>query len=108
MGVRMVGQCRSPGVQHGGEPNAGTKMFGVRGDGNQGLGGGSEQQVIDDRLVVIRDVGDRSRQSEDDMVIEPAPAKAGGTGRSSAWRSASHSLAATAWHLGQCRLRQEL
>src|SRR5436309_8547947 len=27
-----------------------------------------------------------------------------GTGKSSAWRSASHSLAAAAWHFGQCRL----
>jgi hypothetical protein len=31
-----------------------------------------------------------------------------GTGKSSAWRSASHSLAAAAWHFGQCRLPQEL
>src|SRR5262249_32240272 len=31
-----------------------------------------------------------------------------GTGRSSAWRSASHSLAAPAWHFGQCRSRQEV
>jgi hypothetical protein len=31
-----------------------------------------------------------------------------GTGNSSASRSASHSLAAVPWHLGQCRLRQEL
>src|SRR5271163_195891 len=31
-----------------------------------------------------------------------------GTGKSSAWRLASHSLAAAAWHFGQCPLRQEL
>jgi hypothetical protein len=31
-----------------------------------------------------------------------------GTGSSSASRSASHSLAAAPWHLGQCRLRQLL
>src|SRR6516225_11271469 len=108
MGMRMVRQCRSPGVQYGGEPDAGAEMLGVSRDGDQGVGGGFEQQVIDDRLVVIGDVGDRSRQGEDNMEIEPAPAKAGGTGRSSAWRSASHSLAAMAWHFGQCRLRQEL
>src|ERR1700739_3683552 len=100
MGMRMVGERRSPGVQYGGEPDAGTEMLGVGRDGNQGLGGGFEQQVIDDRLVVIGNVGDQSRQGEDDMEI--------GTGRSSAWRSASHSLAAAAWHFGQCRLRQEL
>jgi hypothetical protein len=35
----------------------------------EGLGGGFEQQVIDDRLVVIGDVSDRSGQGEDDMEI---------------------------------------
>ena len=29
MGVRMVGECRSPGVEHGGESDAGTEMLGV-------------------------------------------------------------------------------
>src|ERR1700746_356756 len=108
MGVRMVGQWRSPGVEHGGKPDAGAEVLGVGRDSDQGLGGNFEQQVIDDRLVVIGDIGDWPRQGEDDMKIEPAPAKAGGTGRSSAWRSASHSLAALAWHFGQCRLRHEL
>src|SRR4029077_21200498 len=97
MGVGMVGQCRSPGVEYGGEPDAGTEMLGVGRNGDQGLGGGLEQQVIDDRLVLIGDVGDRPRQGEDDMEI--------GYGRSSPWRSDSHSLAAAAWHFGQCRLR---
>ena len=69
MGVRMVGQCRSPGMQHGGEPDAGAEVLGVGRDGDQGLGGGFEQQVIDDRLVVVGDVGDRPRQGEDDMEI---------------------------------------
>ena len=53
MGVRMVGQRRSPGVQYGGEPDAGAEMLGVGRDGDQGLGGGFEQQVIDDRLVLL-------------------------------------------------------
>ena len=69
MGVRMVGQCRSPGVKHGGEPDAGAEVSGVGRDGNQGLGGGFEQQIIDDRPVLIGDVGDRPRQGEDDMEI---------------------------------------
>ena len=78
MDVRMVGECRSPGVQYGGEPDAGAEVLGVswafspralsRGrDGDQDLGGGFEQQVIDDRLVLIGNVGERSRQGEDDM-----------------------------------------
>jgi hypothetical protein len=78
-----LGQCRSPGVQYRREPDAGAEVLGIGGDGDQGLGSGLEQQIIDDRLVVIGDVGD-PRQGEDDVEIEPAPAQAGGTGRSSA------------------------
>jgi len=51
----MVGERRSPGVQHGGEPDAGTEVLGIGRDGDQRLGGGFEQQVIDDRLVLIGD-----------------------------------------------------
>src|SRR5215471_21357154 len=56
-------------MEHGGKPDAGAEMLGVGRDGDQGLGGGLEQQVIDDRLVVIGDVGDRSGQGEDDMEV---------------------------------------
>jgi hypothetical protein len=56
-------------VQHGGEPDARPEVLGVGGDGDQGLGSGLEQQIIDDRLVLIGDVGDRGRQGEDDMEI---------------------------------------
>ena len=69
MGVRMMSERRSPGVEHGGKPDAGAEVLGVGRDGDQGLGGGFEQQVIDDCLVLIGDVGDRSRQGEDDMEI---------------------------------------
>ena len=56
-------------MQHGGEPDAGAEVLGIGGDGDQGLGRDFEQQVIDDRLVLIGNVGDRSRQCEDDMEI---------------------------------------
>jgi hypothetical protein len=69
MGVRMVGERRSPGVQHGGEPDARAKVLGVNRDGDQGFGGDFEQQVIDNRFVLVGDIGDRSRQGEDDMEI---------------------------------------
>ena len=69
MGMRMVRHSRSPGVQHGSEPDAGTEVFGVGRDGDQGLGGGFEQQVVDDGLVVKGDVGDRPRHREDEMEI---------------------------------------
>src|ERR1700739_3584022 len=57
MGVRMVGQWRSPGVQHGREPDARAEMLGVGCNGDQGLGRDLEQQVIDDRLVAMSAIG---------------------------------------------------
>jgi hypothetical protein len=69
VGVRMVGQYRSSGVQHGGEPNAGAEVLGVGRDDDQGVGGGFEQQIINDRLVLIGDVGNRSRQGENNMEV---------------------------------------
>ena len=44
-------------------------MFGIGGDGQQGLGGGLEQQIIDDGLVLIGDIGDGRRQGEHDVVV---------------------------------------
>src|SRR5438067_13538346 len=69
MSVRMVSQSRSPGMQHSSEADLRAEMLGVGRDGDQGFGGGFEQQVIDDRFVLVGDVGDRSRQGEDDMEI---------------------------------------
>ena len=45
------------------------RCFGVGGDGQQGLGGCLKQQVIDHRLVLIRDFTDGCRQSEHDVVV---------------------------------------
>ena len=61
MKVRMMGQGRTPGMQHSGDTQASAKTLGISGDGEQGLGRGLEQQRIDDRLVVISDVTDRRR-----------------------------------------------
>src|SRR5207237_3429894 len=69
MSVRMVGQSRSPGMQHSSEADLRAEVLGVGRDGDQGFGGGFEQQVIDDRFVLVGDVGDRSREGEDDMEI---------------------------------------
>jgi hypothetical protein len=56
-------------VQHGGEADARAQMPGIGGDGRQRLGGGAKQEVVDGGLVVERDLGDRRRQGEDDVVI---------------------------------------
>ncbi len=67
--MRMVRERRAPGVEHGGEADACSEMLRVGGDGDEGLGGGPEQEVIDGGLVVERDRADRRRQGEDDVVI---------------------------------------
>src|SRR5207253_4364590 len=65
MNVRMVGHCRAPAVEHGG----GAEVPGIGGDGEQRLGRRAEQQVVDDRLVLVGDRGDLGRQREDDVEI---------------------------------------
>jgi len=88
------------------DPVHGTAAFvkvpGLGCDGDQSLGGGLQQQVIDDHLVLIGDVGDRPRQGEDDVEIEPRARRGFGlvVGQP-LWQAA-------AWHLGQRRLRWEL
>ena len=51
----MMGQRRAPGVQHGGEADAGAEMLGIGGDGRQRLGRRLEQQIVDGGLVLERD-----------------------------------------------------
>ena len=101
MHVGMMGQRRSPGVQHQGRADLGPQMLGVGGDGEQRLGRNVEQQAIDHGLVLVGELGDRRGQRKDHMVVldrqqigltrlEPAPR--------GSWL----------WHFGQWRLRQEL
>ena len=61
----MVGHRRTPGMEHRGGADAGTQVPGITGDSEQRLGGGAEQQVVDDRLVLVCERGDLGRQSED-------------------------------------------
>ena len=65
----MMGQRRAPCVQDGGEADAGAEMFGIGGDGGQGLGRRLEQQIVDDGLVLESDRRDRGRHGEDDVEI---------------------------------------
>ena len=67
--VRVVGHRRAPAMEHGGGADAGAEVLGIGGDRQQCLGGGAEQQVVDDRLVLVGDRGDLGRQREDDMEI---------------------------------------
>ena len=69
MEVRVVGHCRAPAVKHGSGADARAEVPGVSGDGEQCLGRRAEQQVVDDRLVLVGDRGDLSGQGEDDVEI---------------------------------------
>jgi hypothetical protein len=63
--VWVVGQCRAPGVEHGGQADPGAEMLRVGRNGDERLGRRLEQQVVDDGLVLVGDVADRGRQRED-------------------------------------------
>ena len=65
MDVRMVRHCRAPGVEHGRGADMGAEVLGVGRDREQRLGRRTEQQVVDDRLVLVGDWSDLGRQSED-------------------------------------------
>ena len=58
-----------PGVQHGGDANAGTQVPGIGGDGEQCLGRRAEQQIVDHRLVLVSDWSNLGWQREDQMEI---------------------------------------
>ncbi len=60
----MVRHGRSPGVQHGGEPDAGSEVLRICRHRSDGLGRGLEQEIVDRGLVGERDGGDGRRQGE--------------------------------------------
>jgi hypothetical protein len=98
--MRMVGQRRSPRVQHGGDADPRAEVLGIGGDGQHRVRSGAEQQVIDHRLVLPGDVGDLGRHGEHD--VEVADRQQIGLARGQPGARGS------ALALGQCRLRQEL
>jgi hypothetical protein len=48
-------QGLAPGMQDGQEADLCAEMFGICGDGSQGLGCGLEEQVVAETLVLQRD-----------------------------------------------------
>jgi hypothetical protein len=64
-----MGHGRAPGVQHGGDADAGAEMLWVGRDGVHGLGRGLEQKIIDNGLVLVGDVANPRRQREDDVEV---------------------------------------
>jgi len=58
-----------PCVQHRGHADRGPEMLGIGGDGLHRLSRCSEQNIVDDRLVLQGDTGDRRRHGEDEVEI---------------------------------------
>ncbi len=69
MQVRMMHQVLSPGMKHGEEADLCTQVFRIRSNRAEGLRNGSEQNAVDDLLVLEGNGGDCFRHSEDDMKI---------------------------------------
>ena len=64
-----MGHRRTPGMEDRGDADAGAEVLWVGRDGDQGLGRCLEQQVVDDGLVLVGDVGDGRRQREHDVIV---------------------------------------
>ncbi len=69
MQMRVMQQVLSPGMQNGEEAKAGSEMFRVAGNGEQGFGGGVEKDVVDRLFVVKGDLGDRLGNRENDVEV---------------------------------------
>jgi hypothetical protein len=67
--MRMMGQSRTPGVQHQGQSDASAQVLRIGGDRAQRLGRDVEQQSINDLLVGVGDGADGRGQGEDHVVI---------------------------------------
>src|ERR1700730_4089990 len=67
--VRVMRHCRAPGVQHGGYADPCAQVFWTGRDLDHRLGRCLEQDIVDDSLVLIRDVRDRARQRVDDVEV---------------------------------------
>ena len=61
MHVRMMGECRAPRVQHGGNTDPRTEALRIGSDGERCLGRCLHEQVVDHALVLVRDVTQLAR-----------------------------------------------
>ena len=61
MQMRMGTESLAPGMEHGEESDLGAQVLGVSCDSAQRLGGRSEQNVVDDLLVLKSNGGDGLR-----------------------------------------------
>ena len=69
MQVGMKMQILPPAMQHGEEPEFHAQTLGVAGNGEQGLGGGAEEDIVDGLFVVEGDGGDGLGEREDHVEV---------------------------------------
>ena len=69
MDVRVELQILAPGVQHRQHAGLGTQVLGIGGHLEQGLGGGPQEQVVDDPRIGQCDRVEGIREREDEMEI---------------------------------------
>jgi len=69
LGLRVVQQVLPPGMKHGEKADAGARMSGGAGDGEQRFGGGAEQNVVDHLFVEKGDFSDLRGPCEDDVKV---------------------------------------
>ena len=67
--MRMEKQVLSPTVKHSEKADLGAQMLGIGSDGGQGHRRGSEENAVDEILVLVSDGGDLFGNCEDDMKI---------------------------------------
>ena len=65
----MINQGLPPTVEYGKEADLSSQVFGIGGDGGQGFGRGTKQNVVDDLFVLVSDGSDLFGDGEDDMEI---------------------------------------
>ena len=79
MQMGVMDECLAPRVQDGEETDLGAEVARVGSDRAERLGGGAEEQTVDDGLVLGGDLGDRRGHGEDDVEVlggqqvRPAP-----------------------------------
>jgi hypothetical protein len=67
--VRMVLEVLSPGMEHAEQTDVGTQMLRVASDFEQRGSTGTEEQIVEQPLVLQHKRGQLMRQSEDDMEV---------------------------------------
>ena len=67
--VRMEVECLSPTMQYGKEAGGHAEMLGIGGNRQEGLGGGVEENVVDEFAVGEGNGGDGLGQGEDDVEV---------------------------------------